>query len=108
MKIEFIAGKWISTKSIADRVVTAHFSVPASFVAKDFINRPLDLEMRPPHVEDTIMIDASMCTDPGSSYYYSPSHDTYAIKLDIMLPDLLLIGYILTSSLELYVQDNKI
>lgn len=108
MKIEFIAGKWISTKSIADRVITAHFTVPSSFLAKEFINKPLVLKISPKDRNATMEVDASMCTDPGTSYYYNPTHDTYAIKLDITLPDLLVIGFIFISDLDISVQDNKL
>lgn len=108
MDIQFIAGKWISTKSIADRVITAHFTVPASFIAKDYLNKPLIFEMRVNHSDKVLEADASMCNDPGTNYYYNPTHDTYAIKLDITLPDLLIMGFIFTSTLGLYIQDNKL
>lgn len=49
-----------------------------------------------------------MCTDPGTSYYYNPTHDTYAIKLDITLPNLLIMGYLFISDLDLEIQDNKL
>lgn len=108
MKIEFIAWKGISTKSIADRVITAHFTVPATFVAKEFLNKPLVFEMCVNGSDQVLEADATMCNDPGTNYYYNPTHDTYAIKLDITLPDLLIMGFIFTSTLGLYVQDNKI
>ena len=108
MNIQFIAWKGISTKSITDRVITAHFTVPSNFLAKDFINKPLVLTMVRAETAIPLEADASMCTDPGTSYYYNPTHDTYAIKLDITLSDLLLIGFILTSDLDLDIQDNKI
>lgn len=108
MKIEFIPGKWISTKSIVDRVITGHFTVPANFLAKDFINKALVLKMSPKDRDTSMEVNASMCTDPGTSYYYNPTHDTYAIKLDITLPDLLVIGFLFISDLDISVQDNKI
>lgn len=108
MKIEYIAWKGLSTKSIVDRVITAHFTVPSSFLAKDFINKPLVLKLSPKDREHTMEVDATMCTDPGTSYYYNPTHDTYAIKLDITLPDLLIMGYLFISHLDLEVEDNKI
>jgi hypothetical protein len=43
MKITFIAGKGISTKSIADGNISAHFEVPDNFNANDYINKPLSL-----------------------------------------------------------------
>ena len=64
MDIQFIAGKWISTKSIADRVITAHFTVPASFVAKDYLNKPLVFEMRVNHSDKVLEADASMDRRP--------------------------------------------
>ncbi len=108
MKIEFISWKGISTKSIDDRVITAHFTVPPDFIAKDFINKPLVLTIFAKDQEVNMEVDASMCTDPGTSYYYNPTHDTYAIKLDISLPDLLLMWFIFTSHLDLKIQDNKL
>ena len=63
---------------------------------------------RDPAMIPSMETDANMCTDPGSSYYYNPTHDAYAIKLDITLPDLLIMGYLFISHLDLEVEDNKI
>lgn len=89
-------------------MITAHFTVPSTFLAKNYINKPLILKLSPKDRSVSMDVDASMCTDPGTSYYYNPTHDTYAIKLDITLPDLLVIGFIFTSDLDLEIQDNKI
>ena len=98
MQIEFMPGKWISTKSIKDWNITAHFTVPDMFDANNYINRPLELIL-----DNWVALDCSLSVE-WSSYYYNGTHKTYAIKLDIILPDILAMWLIFKSeTLELTV-----
>lgn len=106
MLIQFIPGKWISTKSIIDNIITVHCTVPDNFLASEYINKPLVLSIKNASMREPMLCDCVL-SDVGASYYYSPGHDTYAIKLDIVLPDLLLIWYVLTSSLDLTIEGSK-
>lgn len=93
MEIIFIPGKWIGTKDKDSKVLTMHFIVPADFNHRNFINKPLMLTIPIPDGES---IDTPCyLSDIWSNYYYSPNHWTYAIKLEVTLPDLLLTWYIL-------------
>lgn len=104
MKITFIAGKGISTKSIADGNISAHFEVPDNFNANDYINKPLSLIL-----DGWVMMDCSISNE-GSSYYYNGTHQSYAIKLDILLPDIVAMGLIFKSEilwLEVFKDSRK-
>jgi len=81
MKIIFIPGKGISTKSIKDGSITAHFEVPENFDANKYIDKALILKLN-----DWIEVDCALSQE-WASYYYNGTHKTYAIKLDITLPD---------------------
>ena len=55
MQIVFIPGKGISTKSIQDSNISAHFEVPDTFNANDFINKPLKLSL-----DNGVVFDAAI------------------------------------------------
>lgn len=88
MLISFIPGKNISTKDILINSITCHFLVPDSFSPVDYLNRPLTLSL-----DGGVAMDCSISTE-GSSYFYNGTHKTYAIKLDIVLPDIRAMGLI--------------
>lgn len=100
MRIIFIPGKNVSTKSIKDNNITAHFEVPSDFDPKEFINKPLKL-----FLDDGVEMDATLSQE-GASYYYNASHGTYVIKLDIILPDILAMGLVFKSE-ELHLAAYK-
>lgn len=91
MLVEFIQGKGISTKDISINSITAHFGVPDSFNATDYINRPLVLGL-----DGGVAMDCSISTE-GSSYSYNGTHKSFSIKLDIILPDIRAMGLIFAS-----------
>jgi len=91
MNIEFIPWKGISTKSIADWNISATFNVPESFDARKFIDKPLTIT-----IDNGVEIDCAISNE-WSSYGYNWTHWTYWIKLDIILPDLLVIWMIFKS-----------
>lgn len=80
MQIVLIPWKNIGIKSIADGNITAHFEVPDSFDANEFINKPLQLSL-----DNGVTLDASISNE-WASYYYNGTHKSYAIKLDIIVP----------------------
>jgi len=99
MQIVFIPGKGISTKSIMDGNISAHFEVPDVFNANEFINKPLKLSL-----DNDVVLDASISQE-WASYYYNGTHKAYAIKLDVLLPDILAMWLIFKSkslNLEVY------
>ena len=100
MNIKFIAGKNVSTKSVASKTVTIHAEVPEGFDNAKFQNVPLKLVASGGKLETPVEFDCSLSTE-GVSFYYSSTHESYAIKLDVILPDLLLIGLLLVSDLSL-------
>lgn len=99
MQIVFIPWKGISTKSIMDGNISAHFEVPDVFNANEFINKPLHLSL-----DNGVVLDASISQE-WASYYYNGTHKSYAIKLDIILPAIRAMGLVFESSkleLEIY------
>ena len=74
-----------------DGTITAHFQVPNSFDANEFLNKPLQLAL-----DEGVTLDASISNE-WSSYYYNGTHSSYAIKLDIILPAIKAMGLIFES-----------
>lgn len=95
MEIVFIPGKWIGTKDKDSKVLTMHFVVPADFNHRLYVNKPLMLVI--PTGESSVETPCYL-SDTWSNYYYSPNHWTYAIKLEVTLPDLLLTWYLLKAT----------
>lgn len=97
-EIFFIPGKGISTKSIKDLVISAHFEVPANFEPKKFINKVIEFKVE--SAEDpkwwNFSLDASLSSE-GNSYYYSSTHGNYCVKLDITLSDSLMLWYLISN-----------
>ena len=99
-KVNFIPGKNVGTKDIASLTVTVHMEVPDGFDPNAHINRPLKLTASGGKLVEPVEFDCSLSTE-GNSYFYNGTHKSYAIKLDVILPSLLLLGLIMTSDLSL-------
>lgn len=99
-KVNFIPGKNVGTKDISSMTVTIHLEVPDDFDSKAHVNRPLKLTASGNKLEKPVEFDCSLSTE-GNSYFYNGTHKSYAIKLDVILPNLLLMGLLMTCDLSL-------
>lgn len=93
MQIKFIPWKNLSTKSIADKVVSAHFEVPANFDFGQWINKPLTMKVVAEWT-DTVFEFPCYIPNEWNVYVYSATQQSYSLKLDIQLPTLLVLGYV--------------
>jgi len=99
-QIIYIKGKDIKTKSIDDSIVTCHFEISVKTYEKlhKHYDDVLTLLFTWEWIED-IEIKATFNKDWSNSLSYQWDHAM--IKLDIILPSLLFVGYILTSNIHI-------
>jgi len=92
-EIQFIKWKNLSTKSIDDLVVSAFFEINTAMyeIIHKHINKVLLLEIELKW--NKIELNCNINTD--TKWYISYSDDHWVLRLDIVLPDELLVWYIL-------------
>lgn len=92
-QIKFIKWKNLLTKSINDLVVTAFFEISKDMYEKvhNYINKNLVLEIEYNWISKDF--SCSICTDTKG--YINWADDHWVLKLDIILEDILLCGFIL-------------
>lgn len=103
MLVKFIPWKNVGTKDIASKTVTLHLEVPDDFDPSTHVNRPLHLAVAYAWEDGTkkeILLDCSLSPE-GNSYFYNATHGKYAIKLDVIFPNINLLGLVLSSELSL-------
>ena len=97
----FVKWKWLITKSIDDLVVWGYFecSKDLYYQLTNSINKVMIMKIT--LWENSIELNCNINTDTKSYLQFIEDH--WLVKLDIILPDILLSGYILKWEIKLII-----
>lgn len=98
----FVKWKCLITKSVDDSVITAWFecTVPMYEQLHRVINKPLELSIELNW--ESIELKCNINTDTKNYLWFIDDH--WIVKLDIVLPDILLTWYILKWNIKLNIE----
>lgn len=98
-EINFIKGKGLITKNIENSCVWWYFEIPVSLYEKihNYLNKPLTLSVS----LNWITNEFNCNIDNDTTWYISFIEDHWVLKLNIVVPDILLAGTIIKWILKL-------
>lgn len=100
-QLKFVKGKWLITKSVDDLVVWGYFECSKELYYKlmDNINKVMTMKITLDN--NSIELNCSINTDTKSYLQFIEDH--WLVKLDIIVPDILLSGYIIKWDINLFI-----